>query len=120
MREPLAEEAKDRSLALRGQSQGVQAQLLARLQCQEIGAFLVQVSERKFAGSTFQRVDQILGEIEASLQNRAVRTKRRRISSKRNQRARNRGQGGIDIGIGAKIIPRNCQYRSTPSWCRAR
>jgi len=112
LREPLAEEAKDCSLALRGQSQGIQAQLLARLQCQEIGALLVQVGERKFAGSAFERVDQILGEIEACLQDRAVRTKRRRISSKRNQGARNRGQGGIDIGIGAKIIPRDCQVNT--------
>ena len=59
----LAEEAENRSLTLRSKSQRVEAKLLACLQCQQVGAFLVQVSKREFNGTTLQRIGQVFCEI---------------------------------------------------------
>src|SRR4029079_7974414 len=102
----LLEQAEHGLAGLRGKLQGGGGQLLAGLQREQVGAFLVRVGEGEGVGAALQRVHHGLGEVLADLHGRQLRTERLGLRTQRRQRG---GQLGVcrgDVGSSGPVVGR--------------
>src|SRR4030088_3366127 len=72
----LREQLEHRLLSLVRDRQGRDRQLLASLQGEQVGAFLVLVGQHELVGAGLQGVDQVLGEVLTDLNRRGVGAER--------------------------------------------
>src|SRR2546427_318484 len=78
-----AEQAQHAVGGLRGERQRSGRQLLAGLQRQKVGAFLVGIREHQVVRADLQRVDRRLGEVLTGLHDRQARAEVRRLRTQR-------------------------------------
>ena len=100
----LLEQAEHALAGLRGERQRGGRELLAGLQREQVGAFLVGIGEGEAVGAGLQRVDHRLGEVLADLHRRQVGAERLGLATQRGQRGCQVGGGGVDVGVGSPRV----------------
>src|SRR5581483_586273 len=103
-RSALSEQPENLLVRLVGQRQCDRGNLLTGLQRRQVRSFLVRVGQRQVIRTDLQRVDDVLGEILTSLNDRQACTKFSTLRTQRIGGRRNGGERRIDIGIPHPVI----------------
>src|SRR6185437_3518687 len=103
----LLEQAQYVLVGLRGDRQRRGRQLLAGLQREKVGAFLVGIRQRQVVGAGAEGVDRRLGEVLAGLHGRQAGAQRLRLRAQGRQRRRQVVERDLDVGVaGGGVTPR--------------
>ena len=115
----LLEQAEHVLVGLRGERQGGGRQLLAGLQGEQVGAFLVGVGERQVVGAGLQRVDRRLGEVLADLHGRQARAERLGLRAQLVSAAVRSVEAAVMSAAPAQLLAALLIARGRSRWCRS-
>ena len=93
----LAEQPQHRLVGLRRERQRGGGKLLAGLQGQHVGAFLVGVGQHQIVGAGLQRADQVLGEVLTGLHGGELRAEGRGLGAQRLQCGVDGAERRVDV-----------------------
>src|SRR5450759_3478774 len=106
-RRSLAEQPQHVLVGLRSERQRGGRQLLAGLQREQVGAFLVGVGEREGGRTALQRIDHRLGKVLTGLHHRQTGAQRLRLRLQRGERCSQIGRGRSEASGGGPAVGRS-------------